>query len=162
MNAIGNYGRITTSSNQVFNPVHRYDTQGSAQANRQSGKEILSSLGQTPSASHFDLSNGLPTCLRHEAPFKLGLQQDNSETTIVAPDETSFNDIKQALLDGQPEDGRGRDEDNQGQDESGMVGPYSLPTITNILHTDSNASEPDHTSGQRVNAQYLNDFLRGH
>ena len=34
VNAIGNYGRITTSSNQVFNPVQRYETQGSAKANR--------------------------------------------------------------------------------------------------------------------------------
>ena len=71
----------------------------------------------------------------------------------MAPDETSFNDIKQALLNGQLED-------DQGQSASEMVDPYSLQTLTNILNTDSNVSEADFKSGRRVNAQYLNDFMR--
>ena len=118
---------------------------------------MLSSLGQTPSASHFDMSNGLPTCLRNEAPFKLGYRQDNSEVTLVDKDETSFNDIKQALLNSKVDT-----DHDQGQSSPGMVDPYSLQTIHNILNTESNLSDVDLKSGQRVNAQYLNDFLRGY
>ena len=72
-------------------------------------------------------------------------------------DETSFNDIKQALLNGQHED-----DHDQGLSSPGMVDPYSLQTIGNILNTESNISDLDIKSGKKVNAQYLNDFLRGH
>ena len=135
--------------------MHRYETQGSAIGNRQSGKEILSSLGQTPSASHFDLSNGLPTCLRNEAPFKLGIRQDNSEITAVDKEDTSFSDIKQALLNPDEDQNLKNLEHVDQTSATGMVDPYSLATIHNILNTESNMSEVELRSlksGKRVNS----------
>lgn len=155
VNQVCNYGRMTTSSGQAFNPPQRIETQVSAGFNRKSGKEILSSLGQTPSTSQFDLENGLPSCLRNEQPFKLGHRRGTSGATAAEKEDTSFNDIKQALLNGNPEDDLDRDNSSQG-----MVGPYSLQTIQNVLNTESNVSDSKDISANRISIQKLNDCQR--
>ena len=59
--------------------------------------------------------------MRNEQPFKMGHRRGNSGITAGDKEDTSFNDIKQALLNGNPEEDLERDNSSQG-----MVGPYSL------------------------------------
>ena len=51
----------------------------------------------------------------------MGHRRGNSGITAADKEDTSFNDIKQALLNGNPEEDLERDNSSQG-----MVGPYSL------------------------------------
>ena len=85
----------------------------------------------------------------------MGHRRGNSGVTEAEKEDTSFNDIKKALLNGNPEDDLERDNSSQG-----MVGPYSLQTIQNVINTESNASESNHISANRISNKHMNDFLR--